>query len=288
MGNTPKSLFEETTTMTTQTTQNLVNQKLEAFERLLTEFEMSFQYVQDMHGQRRFPLLSVADSVHYLHALWICECKDRLLSIYKNIERYEGRYCLDLLQRWQAGETADVIAFLHGKLDGFPFVELTHRITEAKTARSADDGLVRRLVHGRLTLLNRSMNLMQALDAIFVLPEDDLRNEVQAACVHYGHSPSQIEHQLAEMENPLYSYVPHQLLARRNMLVMNTLGMKVMTLPTDRPGERTWKVTVPTEPRPSFAVHMIAGYQELVSPSHNNIMGHRFVDRPEKDSNGFR
>ena len=60
--------------MTTQATQNIVNQKLEAFERLLTEFEMSFQYVQDMHGQQRFPLHSVADSVHYLHALWICEC----------------------------------------------------------------------------------------------------------------------------------------------------------------------------------------------------------------------
>ena len=274
--------------VTTLTIEKLAKQKLEAFERLQSEFESSFHFVQEVHGQWRFSTFPVMESVHYLHALWVCECKDRLLSIYKNIERYEGRYCLDLLQHWQAGETADVIAFLHGKLDGFPFVELTHQIMDAKTARSADDGLVRRLVHGRLTLLNRSMNLMQALDAIFVLPEDDLRNEVQAACVHYGHSPSQIEQQLVEMKNPLYSYMPHQLLARRNMLVMNTLGMKVMTLPTDRPGERTWKVTVPTEPRPSFAVHMIAGYQELVSPSHNNIMGHRFVDRPEKDSNGFR
>ena len=273
---------------TTPAAEILAKQKLEAFERLQSEFETSFYFVQKVHGQWRFSTFPVMESVHYLHALWVCECKDRLLSIYKNISRYEGRYCLDLLQRWQAGETADVIAFLHGKLDGFPFVELTHQIMDAKTARSADDGLVRRLVHGRVTLLNRSMNLMQALDAIFVLSEDDLRNEVQAACVHYGHSPSQIEQQLAEMENPLYSYVPHQLLARRNMLVMNTLGVKVMTLPTDRPGERTWKVTVPTEPRPSFAVHMIAGYQELVSPSHNNIMGHRFVDRPEKDSKGFR
>ena len=273
---------------TTPAAEKLAKQKLEAFERLQSEFETSFYFVQEVHGQWRFSTFPVMESVHYLHALWVCECKDRLLSIYKNIERYEGRYCLHLLHRWQEGETADVIAFLHGKLDGFPFVELTHQIMDAKTARSADDGLVRRLVHGRLTLLNRSMNLMQALDAIFILPEDDLRNEVQAACVHYGHSPSQIEHQLAEMENPLYTYVPHQLLARRNMLVMNTLGVKVMTLPTDRPGERTWKVTVPTEPRPSFAVHMIAGYQELVSPSHNNIMGHRFVDRPEKDSNGFR
>jgi hypothetical protein len=274
--------------VTTPAAEKLAKQKLEAFEQLRPEFESSFHFVQEVHGQLRFSTFPVMESVHYLHALWNCECKDRLLSIYKNIERYEGRYCLHLLQRWQEGETADVIAFLHGKLDGFPFVELTHQIMEAKTARSADEGLVRRLVHGRLTLLNRSMNLMQALDAIFDLPEDDLRYEVKAACVHYGHSPSQIEQQLAEMKNPLYSYMPHQLLARRNMLVMNALGVKVMTLPTDRPGERTWKVTVPTEPRPSFAVHMIAGYQELVSPSHNNIMGHRFVDRPEKDSNGFR
>ncbi len=274
--------------VTTPAAEILAKQKLEAFEQLRPEFESSFHFVQEVHGQWRFSTFPVMESVHYLHALWVCECKDRLLSIYKNIKRFEGRYCLDLLQRWQAGETADVIAFLHGKLDGFPFVELTHQIMEAKTARSANDGLVRRLVHGRVTLLNRSMNLMQALDAIFVLSEDDLRNEVQGACAQYGHSPSQIEQQLAEMEDPLYSYVPHQLLAQRNMLVMNKLGMNVMTLPTDRPGERSWKVAAPKEPMPSYAVNMIEGYQELVSPSHNNIMGHRFVDRPEKDSHGFR
>jgi hypothetical protein len=274
--------------VTTPAAEILARQKLEVFERLQSEFEASFYFVQEVHGQWRFSTFPVMESVHYLHAFWVCECKDRLLSVYKNIKRYEGRYCLHLLQRWQEGETADVIEFLYRKLDGLPFAELTRQIQEAKTARSADDGLVRRLVHGRLTLLNRSMNLMQALDAIFVLPEDVLRNEVQAACAQYGHSPSQIEQQLAEMEDPLYSYVPHQLLARRNMLVMNTLGVKVMTLPTDRPGERTWKVTVPTEPRPSFAVHMIAGYRELVSPSHNNIRRHRFVDLPEKDSDGFR
>src|SRR5229473_5074268 len=242
----------------TQTEQShIIQQKLAAFEQLQAEFEECFRFVQDVHGQKRFPMFSVAYSVHYLHALWVCECKDRLLSIYKNIKRFEGRYCLDLLWHWQVGEIANVIAFLHGKLDGFPFVELTHQIMEAKTARSADDGLVRRLVHGRVTLLNRSMNLMQALDAIFVLSEDDLRNEVQGACAQYGHSPSQIEQQLAEMEDPLYSYVPHQLLAQRNMLVMNKLGMNVMTLPTDRPGERSWKVAAPKEPMPSYAVNMI-------------------------------
>ena len=274
--------------VTTLTTEKLAKQKFEAFEQLQPEFEASFHFVQEVHGQRRFSAFPVMESVHYLHALWICECKDRLLSIYKNIERYDGRYCLDLLRRWQEGDTADVIEFLYAKLDGFPFVELTHQIMDAKTTHAADDGLVRRLIHGRLTLLNRSMNLMQALDAIFVLAEGDLRNEVQSACTQYGHSPTQIEQQLAEMEDPLYSYVPHQLLAQRNMLVMNKLGVNVMTLPTDRPGERSWKVSAPTEPMPSFAEHTIEGYLELVSPAHNNIRRDRFVDRTEPDGDGFR
>jgi hypothetical protein len=81
--------------------EKLAKQKLEAFERLQPEFEASFHFVQQVHGQRRFSTFPVMESVHYLHALWICECKDRLLSIYKNIERFEGRYCLDLLRRWQ-------------------------------------------------------------------------------------------------------------------------------------------------------------------------------------------
>src|SRR5712692_5374149 len=144
----------------TQTEQSrIVRQKLTAFEQLQAEFEECFRFVQDVHGQKRFPTFSVADSVHYLHALWICECKDRLLSIYKNIERYEGRYCLELLQRWQEGEIVDVVAFLHRKLDGFPFAELTRQIEEAKAPPQADDGLTRRLVHGRLVLLSRGMNL---------------------------------------------------------------------------------------------------------------------------------
>jgi hypothetical protein len=273
---------------TTLDAEKLAKQKLEAFEQLQSEFEASFHFIQDVHGQRRFSKFSVMESVHYLHALWICECKDRLLSIYKNIERFEGRYCVNLLQRWQEGNTADVIAFLHAKLDGFPFVELTQQINDAKATLTRDDSLVKRLIHGRLTLLNRSMNLMQALDAIFALPEDDLRYEVRDACVIYGHTHDQIELQLAEMLDPLFSYVPNRLLAQRNMLVMNKLGVKVMTLPTDRPGERTWKVAAPTEPMSSFAEHSIEGYRELVSPTHNNVMRYRFVDRPERDRDGFR
>jgi len=267
--------------------EKLAKQKIEAFERLQPEFEVSFHFVQDVHGQRRFSALPVIETVHYLHALWICECKDRLLSIYKNIERYEGRYCLELLQRWQEGVTVDVIEFLHRKFDVFPFAELTRHIQEARSALQADDSLVRRLVHGRITLLNRSMNQMQALDGIFALSEDDLRKEVRVACTHYGHHPGQIKQQLAEMEDPLYSYMPHRLLAQRNMLAMNKAGVNVMTLPTDRPGERSWKVDTPEEPLPSFADHMIEGYLALTSPRYNNIMGHRFVDLPEVGE-GFR
>lgn len=42
------------------------------------------------------------------------------------------------------------------------------------------------------------------------------------------------------------------------------------------------RVLEPTEPICPFAEHIIEGYQELVSPSHNNIKNDRFVDRPER------
>ncbi len=71
---------------TTLAIQTLMNQKLEAFERLQSEFETSFHFVQDVHGQRRFPAFSISSIVNYLHALWICECKDRLLGVPKTIE----------------------------------------------------------------------------------------------------------------------------------------------------------------------------------------------------------
>lgn len=263
--------------------ETLAKQKLAAFEQLQSEFEASFRFVQEVHGQRRFATFPVAETVSYLHALWVCERKDRLLSIYKNIVRYEGQHCLNLLQCWQEGEAEAVVAFLQRKLDALPFDDIMNQIQEAKTARHAGDGLLRRLLHGRLVLLNRAMNLLQALDGIFALPEDDLMREVQIACAHYGHTPGQIEQQLAEVEDPLSSYAPHQLLAQRNMLVMNTLGTSVMTLPTDLPGERSWKVVAPTEPLPPFAESVIRGYQELVSPSHNNLKRHRFIDRPEHE-----
>ena len=255
--------------------ETLAKQKLAAFEQLQPEFEANFHFIQDVQGQRRFAAFPVTETVHFLHALWVCECKERLLSVYTNIGRYEGQQCLSLLRRWQEGETADVVSFLQRKLDGLPFADLTRQIQEVTTVRQADDGLLQRLVLGRLVLLNRDMNLMQAFDAIFALSEDDLISEVQVACAHYGHHPDQIEQQLAEVEDPLFSYAPHQLLAQRNMQVKNTLGMNVVMLPTDLPGGRSWKVVAPMEPQRPFAESVIRGYLTLLF--RNNLMRHRFV-----------
>jgi len=263
------------------TTQQLIQHKLAAFKQLEPTFVDCFRFIQNVHGQKRFSTFSVADSVRYLHALWVCECKDRLLSIYKNIQRYEGQRCLELLSLWQAGDCADVVAFLQHKLDTMPFADLTRQLYEAQQA-GGDFGLARRLRHGRLTLLNRGMNLMHALDAIFALPEEQIAQEVQLACLHYGHAPDQITQQLAEMETPLYSYIPHQSLAQHNMVVMNKLGVDVMNKPTDVPGQRSWRVLAPTEPMSPYAEHVILGYQELVTPLHNNPKDDRFVDRPER------
>lgn len=261
-------------------TPELIKQKLEAFERLQDEFEASFHFVQDVHGQKRFASFPVVESVRYLHSLWVCECKDRLLSVYKNIKRYEGHYCLELLRWWQEGNTADAVDFLNRKLDLMPFADITRQVHEARY-RHKSDGLARRLEHGRLVLLNRGMNLMQALDAIFGMSEDDLLREVQVACAQYGHHTSQIEKQLAEMETPLYDYMPHQLLAQRNMALMNKMGVTVMTGPTDLPGQRSWRVLEPTDPPGPFAEHVFEGYVPLTLPDHNNITRLRFVDLPE-------
>ncbi len=266
---------------TTPMTPELIKQKLEAFERIQDEFEASFRFVQYVHGQQRFASFPVADTVRYLHSLWVCECKDRLLSIYKNIRRYDGRYCLELLRGWQEGDTAEVVDFLNRKLDVMPFGGLTRQIQEARHEHK-NDGLTRRLEHGRLILLNRGMNLMQALDAIFALPEDELLMEVQVACAQYGHHPDQIGRQLAELETPLYAYVPHQVLAQRNMIVMNQMGISVVTKPVDQPGQRTWRVLAPTMSPGSFAELAVEGYIALTLPNHNNVRKLRFVDLPER------
>jgi hypothetical protein len=188
-------------------------------------------------------------------------------SCHKNIQRYEGRRCLELLLRWQEGNSADVVEFLQQKLDMLPFGDITRQLHEAQQT-SGDFGLARRLMHGRLTLLNRGMNLMHALDALFALPEEQIVQEAQLACVQIGHTPDQIRQQLTELETPLYSYMPHQTLAQRNMVVMNRMGRDVMNKSTDEPGQRSWRVLPPTEPMSPYAEHVIAGYQELVTPTY--------------------
>ena len=122
------------------------------------------------------------------------------------------------------------------------------------------------LVHGRFVLLTRGMNLMQALDAMFSLQENDLIREIQSLRAHFGHHRSQIEKQLAQVEDPLSSYVPHQLLAQRNLQVMKKVGIHVMTLSTNLQGERSWTVVAPTNPLRLFAEHVIRGYLELMPP----------------------
>lgn len=268
--------------VTTPVVQNLVQQKLEAFESLLPEFEECFQFVQNVHGQQRFSSFPVAFSVHYLHALWICERKGRLLSVFQTIKEYEGKTCLELLRKWQEDEnTADVVAFLQHKLDTMPFAALTRQVHEARHTH-ADDGLLQRLTHGRLVLLNRGINLMMALDAIFAIPEEELLKQVKEACEHYGHRPDQIAQQLQEGDSPLYAYVPHQALAQRNMTVMNKLGISVTLKPSDLPGHRSWHVLPSTEPLRPFAEQIVPGYLELTAPIHNNPKADRFIDRPER------
>jgi hypothetical protein len=264
----------------------IIKQKLEAFDRLQPEFETSFQFIIDLHGQKRFESFTIADIVHYLHALWICEYKDRLLSIYKNIERHEGRTCLELLRQWQEeGDSSSVIAFLQRKLDMLPMAIITRQIHEARF-RHRNDGLAQRLIYGRMVLLNRGINMMVAFDAIVALSEETLLKEIQDACKLYGHLPEQIARQLAEFDSSLFSYIPHQALARRNMTVMNKLTIDGIQIPADLSEDRSWRVVSPVEPLSPFAEHIVAGYRELTSPVHNNINVDRFVDSPEQSDAG--
>jgi hypothetical protein len=273
------------TNPTQQNTPDLARLKLEAFDRLQPEFEASFQFLQNVHGQKRLSAFPVADVVYYLHARWVCECKGRLLSVAKTVKEYDGERCLELLNLWQREDTASVIDFLQHKLDMLPLADITRQYHEARRT-SKDDGLARRLEHGRTVMLNRGFNLMQALDALFELPEEALFAEVRAACERYNHRPEQIKQQQEEMQSQLYSYAPHQMLAQRNMLVMNKLGVNLSSSHSDQPGNRSWRVVAPTEPLRPYAEHVVEGYQELVSPTHNNIKQEKFVDRPERSDEG--
>lgn len=243
----------------------IIVEKLAKFEQIADDVLANFPFVQDVHGQRRFASFPVETTVHYLHALWICDCKDMLLSVpnlgrrrkggHERFERYEGQRALELLAEWQEGRTANVISFLELKLDYAPFSDITRSFDEA--SRKRDVALMRRLAHGRNVLLNRARNLERALTAIFALSSERLVREVRAACVQYGHTTEQCAAQLAEMREPIFQYIPHPALARRNMLLMNTLGITVTDNNADRPGNRTPAVQAPTMPQPGYAEQVV-------------------------------
>lgn len=260
---------------------SLIAQKLAAFELLQPEFEASFRYIEEVQGQRRFPTFPIDAAARYLHALWVCDCKDRLLSVPKTIARYEGERCLELLNHWQAGEITGMVEFLQRKLDSQPFSILTRQIEDLQ--RQGGEGasaLIERLKHGRLILLNRAMNLMQALEPIFTLPPQQLLADVQAACAHYGHQPEQIKHQVQELQTNLYTFAAHPALVQRNMLVMNKLGIQITLDTSDQPGRRSSRVGVPTMPEQPYAEEVIKGYVEMTSLLHNNLSVHQFVNLP--------
>jgi hypothetical protein len=243
----------------------LTKEKLAAFERLEPAFRESFVYVEQMHGQRRFPAVPLAAIVRYVHALWLCDRKDALLSVPLTLPRYDRRRALDLLLDWQEGDTAAVVAFLEEKLDLLPFAGLTRQIQAAEAA--GEPAVVARLRHGLAVLLNRGMNLHHALGTLFAPSPRDLVAAVRTVCAEQGITPEEIRRQQALLDAPLYSYAPHAELARRNMVVMNSLGVRVTDSPADRPGDRTASVSPPEQPLPAYADAPIGHETEFTPPS---------------------
>jgi hypothetical protein len=194
------------------------------------------------------------------------------------VKVYEGRLSLELLQSWQEdSDTASVVEFLIHKLDMLPLEGISRQIQMVQRTHM-NDKLARRLVHGRMVMLNRGMNLFQALDSIFALPEEELQNAVSVACEKLGHRPEQIVQQLRELNSPLFAFVPHQVLARRNMMVMNKLGVSVLSQPADQSDWRSWRVSNSTAPFSPFAEHIVQPYLDMTSPNHNNMKREALAD----------
>lgn len=203
----------------------LARRKLRAFARIEEECIVSFQFVAEVHGQRRFTTFGVAKITGYLHALVLCSTKDHLLSVPQSVARYEGPRALKVMRDWQDGDNTSVIAFLHDRLDHQPFAALTRAIAASQAA--GDTAEATRLIAGRAVLLNRLFTLAHALDAVIGAEPEWLRTEVRAQCRLLGHTPAQIARQLASLRTDLFSYAPHPDLARRNMLVMNAIGRRL-------------------------------------------------------------
>jgi hypothetical protein len=90
------------------------------------------------------------------------------------------------------------------------------------------------------------------------------------ACAQHGHTVPQIEAQLAALQPPLYGYVRHPALAERNMLLMNSIGVRTTDNDADWSGRRTWLVQVPPPLGRSYAGQVIIGATTLVSGWSNN------------------
>lgn len=252
-------------------TVQLIADKLDAFERIRADFDASFAYVQDVHGQRRFTSFSVTSVVRYQHALWICDCKDMLLSVPQGRSahsRYGGKRALEVLRSIQEGDTGDVVALLERKLGRMSFTEITRGFQAA--TQNGDDALTHRLAHGRRVLLNRAHNLECALETIFALSPERLIRQARTACAQLGYTVPQIDAQLAALQTPLYGYVRHPALAACNMVLMNTAGVRVTDNDADRPGRRTWRVQFSPPAGRSYAEQVIVGATTLVSEWSNN------------------
>lgn len=258
----------------------LIEEKLAAFSSIESAFEASFQFVQEVQGQRRFTAFPIAYTVGYLHALCVCDRKDRLLSIPRMGDRYEGERCLNLLRNWQSGRSAELVDFLQRKLNGLPYAEVSRQLETARMG-SELSAVALHLERGRLVLLHRGINLHLALEPIFTLRDHEVIQQVREACAHYGHTPEQIDEQLRELQGPVYTFVRHPALAQRNMVLMDRVGVRTASgvgVVSNREGEPVYS---PPTAEGAFAEHMIEGYVVLTAPDHNNPAGVRFVDRPE-------
>ncbi|HEV7126166.1 MAG TPA: hypothetical protein VGN32_01845, partial [Ktedonobacterales bacterium] len=104
------------------------------------------------------------------------------------------------------------------------------------------------------------LNLHRALDAMFALPTGQLLVEVRLACARLGHTPEQIHEQRSWPETALYRFLPHPALARRNMLLMNSVGVHATSNAMDRPGVRTARVSAAAQPLAAYADTPLVGY----------------------------
>ncbi len=194
--------------MSTIFSPNIIEQKLAAFDALLPEYIASFQFIQALQGQQRLDDFTIDTVVHYLHARWVLECKDRLLGTGGTLATHEGQHCLVMLARWQTGDTADIIEYLQHHLDTESLGVLSRQIQQASLSNGDDTAMIP-LEQGRRVMLNRNLHFLRLIDTIVATPSEVLVQRVLDASARYGHAPAAIAHQLAAFETPLYGPARH-------------------------------------------------------------------------------